>query len=423
MTRTTLPHPFSSCVGPAVAIVAFAIVSPAAARLQDPAPAGTTHAFGAPAPAGTVTPDPAEPTLPTPSPRPEEAPLDPSLAGPMRMPPVVAGVGAVWPHDPGLAALEAERAALEDVDHASHHAALEATRRIAALHAFVERRLLAAEFMRFSREYVPTLDQLTFDEAVAKAKAMASGAPRIPASNDVDHLEHAIEVESGVARASWNQLNRLRRSVDVFTAFLQSKDLLAQYQAWAPGYMRSLGWTPPAPPAGTAPPPDAVRRRSLQMEWDRAHRAQRASMPANPEPLVPLGGTPAGGTPEPDAVHGVVPPPVALGPSPARSVYSNSWWNGYADPYYDANGFPGRDPNLGRVDPNDPATYGYAPEAYSYHAWPMFWDLGWVVVPPLGLFPGGAVGGRGIGFVGGTPGGMTGGMMGGAFGGAAGGGK
>ena len=49
------------------------------------------------------------------------------------------------------------------------------------------------------------------------------------------------------------------------------------------------------------------------------------------------------------------------------------------------------------VDPNDPATYGYAPEAYSYRAWPMFWDLGWVTVPPLGMFGGGSVGGVGIG--------------------------
>lgn len=396
------------------AAVAWPNAAPAP-RPQDGAPA--THSFGAPLPPGTQEPAPAPPKA---SPRPEE-PAGNGAPGsgtkPSRLPPVAGSTDLAWPHDPVLAKLEAERDALESVDHAAHHAMLDAARRVAAMHAFIDQHELESDWARFARDYVPSLDQLTFDDAVAQAKRHAAGAPKVAPSNDVGHLEQAIAVEAGVARASWNQLNRQRRAVDVLTAFLQSKDRLAYYQAWAPGFMRRMGWKPEAPSPGDAPP-DAVRRRGLQMEWDRAQREQRAAaaqssspqLPPNAVPLVPPGGTPAGGTPAPSPQHGVVPAPVSISASPARSVYANSWWNGYADPYYDMSGYPGRDPNLTTVDPNDPATYGYAPEAYSYRAWPMFWDLGWVTVPPLGMFGGGSVGGVGFGLGGGMMGGAVGGV-------------
>ena len=392
-----------SLVLPALALAA-PLAAPSASRAQDPPPA--THSFGAPLPSGVQEPVPAPPK---PSPRPSE-PAESGGAAPSRLPPVAGSTDLAWPHDPVLAKLEAERDALEAVDHAAHHAMQDAARRVAAMHAFIDQHDLEADWARFARGYVASLDQLTFDEAVEQAMRHAAGAPRTPSSNDVGHLEQAIAVEAGVARASWNQLNRQRRSVDVLTAFLQSKDRLAYYQAWAPAFMRRMGWKPDAPPPGQASP-DAVRRRGLQMEWDRAQREQRATaqLPPNAVPLVPPGGTPAGGTPQPSPQHGVVPAPVAIGASPARSVYANSWWNGYADPYYDMGGYPGRDPNLTTVDPNDPATYGFAPEAYSYRAWPMFWDLGWVTVPPLGMFGGGSVGGVGFGIGGGMAGGAVGG--------------
>jgi hypothetical protein len=40
----------------------------------------------------------------------------------------------------------------------------------------------------------------------------------------------------------------------------------------------------------------------------------------------------------------------------------------------------------------------------------MFWDLGWVTVPPLGMFGGGSVGGVGFGLGGGMMGGAVGGV-------------
>jgi hypothetical protein len=381
-------------MNPATGLALALALAPAAltARAQD---GDATHSFGAPLAPGTKEPDPAPPK---PSPRPAEAPSGAADA-PMRA--VAGSADLAWPDDPALLRLEAERRALEAVDHAAHQAAHDASRRIAAMHAFVDLRRLDSAWARFTRDYVANLDQITFDEAVDQAMRHGAGSPARPATNDVGHLERAIEVESGVARASWNQLNRQRRAVDALTAFLSSNDLLAQYQAWAPGYMRSMGWRPDVP-APTDAPPEAVQRRGLQMEWDRVQRERRAQAPAdrpppNAVPLVPQGGTPAGSVPAPAPEGGVVPAPVAIGASPARSAYANSWWNGYADPYYDMSGYPGRDPNLTTVDPNDPATYAHAPEAYSYRAWPLYWDLGYVSVPPLGMFGGGAVGGAGFG--------------------------
>jgi hypothetical protein len=391
--------------------IAVLAASQAPGPAQDAPAGGATHAFGAPLPAGQATDAP--PTPPKPSPRPDEPPT-PGLDAPARLPAIVAPHGTVWPHDPGLAKLEAERDALEAVDHAAHHASLDAARRIAAMHAFIDERNLESDWARFAHEWVPTLDQLTFDDAVDAAMRHAAGMPKSARTNDVEHLEQAIEVEAGVARASWNQLNRQRRSVDALSAFLDARQLLAVYQAWAPGYMRRMGWKPPVPPSDAPPPEDAMRRRGLQMEWDRAHRTQRAvqanapsPMPLVPTGIPPVGSVPAeGGAPDASPAHGIVPQAVAQGASPARGPYSNSWWNGYADPYYDMAGYPGRDPNLTTVDANDPATYAHAPEAYTYRAWPMYWDIGWVSVPPVGMFGGGAVGATGFGFGGGAVGGM-----------------
>jgi hypothetical protein len=124
-----------------------------------------------------------------------------------------------------------------------------------------------------------------------------------------------------------------------------------------------------------------------------------APMPLVPTGIPPVGSVPpGGGAPDASPAHGIVPQAMAQGASPARGPYSNSWWNGYADPYYDMAGYPGRDPNLTTVDANDPATYAYAPEAYTYRAWPMYWDIGFVSVPPVGMFGGGAVGTTGFGF-------------------------
>ena len=385
-----------------------ALAASAAALVAVSARAQSSTSFGAPAAPGTQE---AEPQAPKPTPRPEERASPKAAANGTRLPAAVPTGTVVWPHDPALAALEAERDALEMVDHSARLGVEESSRRIGAMHAFIDRNDLESRWSQFSRGYVPTLDQLTFDEAVARAKSHGAGDPPAPATNDVDHLEQAIAVEAGVARNSWNLLNRNRRAVDALTAFLLKEDLLDDYMGWAPGFMRSMGWKPTPPAPGTAPDPDAVRKRGVQLEWDRAQRERRAQAPA--APAIVATQLPGGAPPAVPVQNGTVPAPVDLGASPARSIYSNSWWNGYADPYYDTCGFPGRDPNLSTAMADDPKTYGYAPEAYTYRAWPMFWDLGPNAYPAYGMFPGGAAGGVGFG-----------GAVGGAgFGGAVGGGR
>lgn len=367
-----------------------ALAACAASLAQAPAPQAPSS-FGAPMQPGTK--EPSQPaTHPAPAPRPDERPSPKATDNAKRLPAVVPTGTVVWMHDPALLKLEAEREALEMVDHASRLGAEESARRIGAMHAFIDRHDLESRWSAFSRDYVPTLDQLTFDEAVARAKAHAAGLKPTPDTNDVDHLEQAVAVEAGVARTSWNSLNQHRRAVDALTAFLLKEQLLDDYMAWAPGFMRSMGWNPPRPAPGTAPDPTAVRKRGVQLEWDRAQREQRAQ-----SPQIIATQLPGGSVPDPPPQNGVVPAPVDLGASPARSIYSNSWWNGYADPYYDTSGFPARDPNLSPQMANDPKTYGNAPEAYTYHYWPWYWELGGYAYPAYGMFGGGAVGGVGFG--------------------------
>ena len=180
--------------------------------------------------------------------------------------------------------------------------------------------------------------------------------------------------------------------MDALTSFLLKEGLLDDYMAWAPGFMRSMGWNPPRPAPGSPPDPVAARKRGVQLEWDRAQREQRAQAPQ-----IVATQLPGGSVPTPPQQNGVVPAPVDLGASPARSLYSNSWWNGYADPYYDTSGFPARDPNLDPKMANDPNTYGNAPEAYTYRYWPWYWELGGYAFPAYGMFGGGAVGGASFG--------------------------
>lgn len=378
--RSSRPTPV-----PAPTATATATVQTPAPPAQ--APSATSGAFGAANSGAAVEP---ELTNPKPSPRPPEAPTAHSTASSTRLPVVVPTGRTVWPNDPALLKLEAEREALEMVDHASRLGTEESGRRISAMHAFIDDRNMESNWARFSRQYVPTLDQITFDEAAARAKSQAAGTPPTPDTNDIDHLEQAVEVESAVARASWNEFNRHRRAVDGLTAFLLQENMLGDYQGWASGYMRAMGWKAQGPDAGQAPSPEALRRRAVQLEWDRAQREQRAQVPQGWEPGS---GVPAGSTPtNVPAENGVIPAPISFGASPARSIYSNSWWNGYADPYYDTSGFPGRDPNLNVPMADDPKTYGWAPEAYTYTARPAYWDLGPNAHPAAGMFPGGMVG-------------------------------
>ena len=362
------------------------------------APAAPANSFGAPLPAGAAAEPPPAPPKPGPVPA-TSAPAPKSGGVPhvQRTAPVQAVPDAVWPHDPGLLRLEHERNALELVDHAATQAAEDAARRIAAMHAFIEQNNMAQDYAAFTRIHVPIGDQLTFDEAVERAMRQTEARRPQPQTNDLGHLEDAVEVEAGVARASFNRLNRSRRTVQMLGDFLERQNALGYYQAWAPGFMRSHGYRPQGPSQGQAPSGDAMQRRALQLEWDRAHRQQRASdswqsgqAPAPDGPQAAPQGVPA--------TYGTIPAPIQFGGgSPARGSNSLSWFNGYADPYYDMSGYPGRDPDADKPIANDPATYGYAPEAYTYQAWPMFWDLGPNVVPAFGMFPGGMVGGTGFG--------------------------
>ncbi|MFO0962932.1 MAG: hypothetical protein U0625_08505 [Phycisphaerales bacterium] len=418
MHPTTCPRMSTLLSGAALLAAASIACAQGAPPAAPPAPAdgGGRSSFGAPQPAGA--PAERDPEPPKPGAPPQQTPPAPTSGGvdhAKRAPAVHAAPGAVWMNDPTLLRLEHERSALELVDHASHQALKDCSRRIAAMHVFVEQQGLAGDYAKFIKGHVSHLDQLTFNEALERALAQTAASRPQPQTNDLNQIEQALEVEAGVARSSWNRLNQGRRTVAMMAEFLEGKGLLGFYQAWAPGFMRSKGWEPKGPAPGTAPDPDALRKRALQLDWDRTHRAQQAASQwqsagaANPADVQsPDTAYPRQQPPQ----SGNIPSPVPMGPAPARSGYSNSWFNSYADPYYDMSGYPGRDPNLDPPRADDPATYGWAPEAYTYtgYTWPTFWDLGPNVVPGFSMFPGGAVGGVGFG-----------GGRGGAVGGAAGG--
>ena len=338
-------------------------------------------------PAATTPPTAAQPrTAPSTPPQQEQlaqhrAQSQPTLNGPSQVP----------ANTPALRQMARERDALELVEQTAHHALQDATHRIAAMHAFIERQNLAGSFAAYARAFQPLGSQITFESAMNAALDHLATRPPTAPTTDLLHLEQAIEVESATAHSTFNLLNSARRNVELLGSFLARQRLLPQYRAWAQQAAQRAGHAPKqlTDPADMAAAQD---RRAVQLAWDRLQQAQDAQYPPAVEP----------------------------GTAVAHGPYSSSWWNSYADPYYDLAGYPGRDPSLARNAPppdygsqGAPADYDWAISGYERNGVPVYPELGPNVVPAFGMFPSGAAGGT-------TFGGGRGGAAGGA--GAAGGG-
>jgi hypothetical protein len=324
----------------------------------------------------------------------QAAPAQPPSIDPShktRSPATLAAPSAVPASNPALRQLARERAALELVDHAAQQALQDATKRVAAMHAYVQKNNLATQFSQYSRTFSASGAQITFQTALDRAMDHLASRPIDPPSTDLQHLEQAVQVENGAAHASFVQLNAARRAAELCASFLASIGQLGQYQEWAskhPANARNDSAVLSDPGQLAA----AHDRRAVQLGWDSAQQAQAQQFPPTPDP----------------------------GQAVAHGPYSSSWWNSYADPYYDLAGYPGRDPSLQPGAPSPdygstgaPINYAWATQGYSRQYMPMYSELGPNVVPAFGMFPTGAAGGRGFGGVGGMGGGGGGGAAGG----------
>ncbi|MBL9141077.1 MAG: hypothetical protein JNK53_04360 [Phycisphaerae bacterium] len=273
--------------------------------------------------------------------------------------------------NPALVNLARELAALQLVDHAASTAMHDAARRVAAMHAFIEARRLTAPFAAFARTFQPSGGQITFQQATDAALDHLASRPAPIESQDLQQVELSVQVTSAQAHQSFNQLNSLRRASEMLVTFLHQQGVLGAYQAWAaahPGSQAARG-APLREPDQLAAAHDA---RALQLGWDHAQRSQSAE--------------------------------IAHGP------YASSWWNSYADPYYDITG--GADGASSANGANDASSAdgaasvaGASPASdaswctpgYSRSQWPRYAELGPNAMPAFGMFPTGSAGGATFG--------------------------
>ncbi len=241
--------------------------------------------------------------------------------------------------------------------------------------AFIQAKGLTAEYARFTRTYQCLGGQITFQTAFDRAMYHLAARPTQPPSTDLQHLEQAVAVEAGAAHVSFNLLNSARRSVEMAASYLASVQQLGAYQQWAASHAASVA-RKPSQLTDSEERAAAHDRRAVQLGWDSAQSAQAQQYPPTPEP----------------------------GTAVAHGPYSSSWWNSYADPYYDLSGYPGNDPALkpGAPPPDygstgAPSHYGWATQGYSRNTFPMYAELGPNAVPSFGMFPGGAAGGASFG--------------------------
>lgn len=191
-----------------------------------------------------------------------------------------------------------------------------------------------------------SFDGLTFNQAlqVAIRQQQLRGRPA-PSAETQDTLEREVAATQTLVQEQWSRVNTLHRQVGAMTDFLSAKGKLDAYLDWAvknpvqAPASDSLAKTDRAAkaPQLTTEERDAKiqqyqqHRAALQLAWDQEH-AVGTDAPSNigAPGYSPLGGPPSGGD---QSTQGF--------PANQNDYYAGSYWNGYADPYWDVQGYRG----------------------------------------------------------------------------------
>ncbi len=296
----------------------------------------------APKAAPQVAPHAAPPVAPHAAPQPttpSAAPTEPPRATPhlSRAPATLAAPSRVADSNPAIMRLAHEEAALELVDSSAKTALQDAIRRIAAMHAFIEIRGATADFAAFTQGFHTSASQISFQQANDAALDHLGRRVPAPSTTDLQQMETAVQVASASAHQSFNQLNAARRSVEMLAIYLKRAGLLAAYQEWAAAHPASIAHNARGNRAAAKPAADAAANPAADSaaaepalaqahgEYSRDIRAVQGRWDA-----AQLAGNPLEATPPAEA------PSLAV----AHGPYATTWWNSYADPYYDIAGTP-----------------------------------------------------------------------------------
>lgn len=247
-----------------------------------------------------------------------------------------------------------------------------ATKRAELMKAFVTETKREDAWKTWSSEQKsPKFSGMTFDEAYKQAVAQQkSKGPQAP-STDEATLQREVEGQRELVQNEWNELNRAHETVSMMTAFLNSQNAMPEYVEWAKSSAAERAKTMDRPKATTdrqaegktlTPEQRAAnirkyqaRQAHLRKYWDHYHFTFGTT---GVPPGGPFRGNPQGGSTVGEDANLVGDPNPYIGGYPNAAVdsayyqgdyWGGSWWNGYADPYYDVHGYP-QIWNRGRVE-------------------------------------------------------------------------
>jgi hypothetical protein len=230
--------------------------------------------------------------------------------------------------------LQSEIAALNLMTDAIGPATKDSEARIAQMQAFMAAKNLTGAY----RGFTPTIDHppLTFQQAYSGALQQQSlrGIPQgMP--TDLDQLSTEAQATTTLVQQSWDRLNRNLDTIASMTEFLTKQGQMDAYMEWAPTYQKERKQAEAEKIAQQRAAADAAAQqqsaahekalRELQQRWDQMHYV---STGIDYHYQFSQGVPPGSQTGDTQFSQGV-PPGSQMG------YYNGSYYNGYADPYYD----------------------------------------------------------------------------------------
>lgn len=222
-----------------------------------------------------------------------------------------------------------------------------------------------------SQQQSSKFNGMSFDEAYKQAMTQQQSRGAVKPSGDQATLEREVEGQRELVRNEWNAMTKAHEEVSALTAFLNEQNAMSDYIDWAKSTARKRAETVERP----TPTPDRTgdsdtltpeqraanirkyraRQAHLRKYWDHYHYTFGTT---GVPPGGPFRGNPQGGSTVGEDPNLVGDPNPYIGGYPNAAVdsayyegdyWGGSWWNGYADPYYDVYGYP-QVWNRGRIE-------------------------------------------------------------------------
>lgn len=230
--------------------------------------------------------------------------------------------------------LQEELSALQLMNEAIGPARAHSQARIAQMKAFVAEKGLAGEFKSFTP--AAAHPALTFQQAYQAAlqqQSLHGGAKA--GGEDLATLQREVSATTTMVQESWNGLNSNLATVHAMSAFLSSKGLMDEYVTWSRTYEADRKRNEAATIAKQRAAADAsakqqadARDKALKELQQRMDKMHYVSTGIDYDYQFSQGVRPGSQTGDTRFSQGVA-------PGSQMGYYGGSYYNGYADPYYD----------------------------------------------------------------------------------------